>query len=799
MVAKKMRACSFGFLKLSAAAAMTAFVWRPAECDPFLTFTKTGDPSVSMRLAPFVTTHWNGSAVAIGTGDVADRRIDAYEKDTHPNDNTLLPAYDNYHMQVTAGTAVSIASSGDAVHFDINTRTIQPGVNDVADGIDYYIDTYWKEVSSSATKYGSNPPLLDILNWGDYAANNYYLLSGSPNIQVLNNVKIGTHCLATITFPPGWSPSGYWDAAISAYRKYPVVLHGNGYGISDNNTQYTPTLGNAYDPRDPINTAMAYNLLPSNKGIICVYLNSGGREALGLNQGVLDDITSFFTNVVPAYGGDPNRVVTFGASRGGGEAATWATLTSGLNVRAFLSAVAPMKFGSTASLSHSSYPSLKVDIIMLGSLNAWKTDYANLNNTTKAQAVSGVIMGTNVLSEADAASPSGKLSAAADAGSLAHKFLHFAFGSHDSFFPLPYYLEMDEMLTAKGIPHSSLLGYAMGHSVTYDYTYFTDALANINVDPAPVFTGVTRKFIVPDEITYGADPDQKNAIVISSSAIATINSYRPTYFSDGANHNPGALGFAATVPYRIVAGKPFEIALCGETGKWWKITARDDDGYGRKFEASGQFGSSADPTFYPSIASPHLEKGQEFIFIRDLSMTDLGNLEWFFEYDGREVPNRFTPYVSNETPSAFLRATSVIVATENSTDMPNGPDSYFRANRITVGNGVSQYHPLLFKPNAVAAFGTIPDATLYQHLGGNAELTLSSFITTPDADGDPLRYDLRMADGGYITGATMDRSTGHFSVPLSALPIGGPYAVRAIATDGKGGTATKDFNVTVNP
>src|SRR5256885_15736491 len=100
----KVMRSAFGFALAAAAI---------ASADPFLTFTNPGNPSMSMRLAPFITTHWNGTAPELGTGQIADRRIDNHEKNGQPFNDALRPAFDNYSQQLTAGTEVRIASDAD--------------------------------------------------------------------------------------------------------------------------------------------------------------------------------------------------------------------------------------------------------------------------------------------------------------------------------------------------------------------------------------------------------------------------------------------------------------------------------------------------------------------------------------------------------------------------------------------------------------------------------------------------------------------------------------------------------------
>ncbi|HKP95035.1 MAG TPA: hypothetical protein VJ385_04685 [Fibrobacteria bacterium] len=205
---------------------------------------------------------------------------------------------------------------------------------------------------------GTSAPKVDILNFG-YGFEGY-LREGIPNIQVLNNVIFGTSTLLTITFPPYWTRSGYRPQPRNPAIPCPVLLHGNGYGVENNNEQYgnpnRPGMQNP-DPNDVLNVAMAHK---KGIGVIAVYINNGGRESQGINYGLLDAIKGFFQSGAPAFGADISRIIAFGGSRGGGEAAVWGTLTTpnGMNVRTILSSVPPVRMASSAELSLSTFPGL---------------------------------------------------------------------------------------------------------------------------------------------------------------------------------------------------------------------------------------------------------------------------------------------------------------------------------------------------------------------------------------------------------------------------------------------------------
>ena len=536
--------------------------------NPFITIYKSnGD---SCRLAPYITTHFdNVFGDTLGYGKDPDTSDKLYPKDFYPNDISKRPEFNNYHQMNTVGTAISIATGSDTLKFDMDTDRLLRGSNNVADAIDIFAWLYRKEVKSSPLKYGTNPGYLDILNYGYYDPSVlFYLKESCPNTQILNNVRIGNpgsgyFGMATLFFPP------YWKRNRSDGKKYPIYLHGNGYGVANTNELYQQK--NIYDAEL---AAAAFHLLKPDSGMIVVYINNGGLESMGINQSLLDNIKSFFKNSIGSFGGDANRVIVSGESRGGSEAGIWGTLSDGINVRTILSGVAPIKIGSGSDFSLSTLPLLSAMNKVLGSKNAWRIDYAGISQTEKAQSMARVLTGSSNLDKADSKSLYGYFERA-NVDSLNKKFIHFAYGSHDGFFHLGYFLQFDSMLSARKIRHSTQIGYSMGHNTPNSDDYFQAEWKKINSSSAP-YPDSKRKFMVQTDLLPNQDPSPPSVIWIDTTTIRIIDSIRPNYFSDGASHNPSELGFSAVIPYRIIKAKPFEIILTGSKGKSWSLWVREE-------------------------------------------------------------------------------------------------------------------------------------------------------------------------------------------------------------------------------
>ena len=179
----------------------------------------------------------------------------------------------------------------------------------------------------------------------------------------------------------------------------------------------------------------------------------------------------------------------------------------------------------------------------------------------------------------------------------------------------------------------------------------------------------------------------------------------------------------------------------------------------------------------------------------------MARLEWFFEYDGKEIPNRFTPHVS--PGNQFLRAVSRLVAAEGPSP-PNGFQYYFRdLNRKSLGNGVDQIHCLLLSRNNAASFKPIPMQGVDVGRSTQVSFPCSTFVDRGrpgDAayESDSLRYDLQSVgeDGttAYIPNGIMNRRTGVFTIRSTDMPRG-TYSLRAFLSDGKGGNAIRNFTV----
>ena len=104
------------------------------------------------------------------------------------------------------------------------------------------------------------------------------------------------------------------------------------------------------------------------------------------------------------------------------------------------------------------------------------------------------------------------------------------------------------------------------------------------------------------------------------------------------------MAFSATIPYGVVKRKPFDITLIGKEGESWEIWCRKEDGYNRILYFYGVFGEQPSD-HYNVVSDSQISYGKEYVILNLTAGDETGRYEWFFTYDGKEIPNRFTPFL----------------------------------------------------------------------------------------------------------------------------------------------------------
>jgi len=139
------------------------------------------------------------------------------------------------------------------------------------------------------------------------------LVAGADVTQILLNLEYGAS-LVTIALPPGWAPDS----------NLPIIVSGNP-GASSNNSRLfqSGSYGSKY-LRMPALSAEA------GAPLIAAIHNTGGAASHGYHPRVMRDVGCMLTTINDDLGGDDQRVVFVGKSRGGGSALTWGANPLGL-------------------------------------------------------------------------------------------------------------------------------------------------------------------------------------------------------------------------------------------------------------------------------------------------------------------------------------------------------------------------------------------------------------------------------------------------------------------------------------
>ena len=204
-----------------------------------------------------------------------------------------------------------------------------------------------------------------------------------PYVQVLHSLVIGNN-LFTFVIPPNWNPQ----------KTYPLFINGF-YGLNDNFVRL--------EGKNLL--TLIGQLYQENKlGAIGILWNGGGSIASRtVNDNAYQFLNIVMTEVIPALGIDPERVISFGESRGGVTAlniASHSDITS-FKVRYVNASVPPNDIALMGSLAGPTIPELMyASDWSTGYSGSWRNDFRypdtipELSGLTGAQAHEKVLTGT---------------------------------------------------------------------------------------------------------------------------------------------------------------------------------------------------------------------------------------------------------------------------------------------------------------------------------------------------------------------------------------------------------------------
>ncbi len=405
--------------------------------------------------------------------------------------------------------------------------------------------------------------------------------SGSDMLQIVNNVPV-EGALYTIFLPIGWTPEG----------SYPVALSGNGAGTSNNQRFY---MGQELDAP----SIVARSTETGSSGVILAISNAGGTESQGIDEVTYRSVEAFFKWIETNAGGDPERFVTAGASRGGGSALMWAINPLGLDytVRGVFADVPPTQYGTLTQRSPLTYPSLAaINVLVLKDLLGWKYGTPKGPGQNPSLAMEYLI-GEGDVDAANAISPYGMIDG------LAGKDLMIAHGTHDSFFQLAPFLEFDRKLNEVGIEHGTIITIGNGHARSvYLWQVFEQYMNAL---------GAGEDFAIPTgrHLWIDTAPASDDDIALAD--------YFSTVGMDAAMASE--LPFTVELPYQSGVGLPIDVSACGALGV--------------DFSVAWTGPSGGDPV--PVIEGTFDE--HECVSVQILTPDAVGDYVWIFTYRGEEI------------------------------------------------------------------------------------------------------------------------------------------------------------------
>ncbi len=409
---------------------------------------------------------------------------------------------------------------------------------------------------------------VDVLNRiGD-------LQTGVNRIQmVVNHVMVEgpenlpAKAMFTITFPPNFS--------IDNAHRYPLVITGTGYGGKGLNAGIMADL-----PFDLTRVKDTYLFDENSRGIVHVRWNVGGYLCMGVNDEARDAMNKLIQMLHNNYGCDKDRIIAFGASRAGFSALSLAENRAqqvyDYNVIGVFAKISPLSLGKMSQAPVSTNPSFASTYNNNVGAGAYRYDYdppGGMNPALLIPAFGHETDGTPLTEQADQLSPDHPDNLAA----LQGKYIFISFSAHDCFFPLNFFLDMDNWLSNNGFAHTTCITLQGGHVSTAKHAadaVFKDFMNYVLND---------ENFVPGDYIP----PDYKHGLYENGR----------NYFLDAdiTNHGENVipiesseLPFTLTMPYRLgcnvfgddlsgVANEPGILFLTGAAGKSWEVSARRRD------------------------------------------------------------------------------------------------------------------------------------------------------------------------------------------------------------------------------
>lgn len=503
---------------------------------------------------------------------------------------------------------------------------------------------------------------------------------GLAAVQIVSGHVVGP-TLFTLAFPPNWRRTD----------RHPIYLSGAPTGYS-NNYRVFP------------NGEAAIIAYAAARGFIVAYCNAGGVESQGISDNVLRAVGTAM-NELGTLGGDKQKIIAAGFSRGAATSVVWAANPLGLdyNVVAIFGHALPVSTIASVVTPYATYP-------MLGWLSDLITnDPARSTYGSPTPPHQFPNYELKILTNQDDNTEQRSALAVMDA--LRGKQLLFSMSTHDPFLPLPEGIAFDHELSARNIPHASIVVYGEGHllslSVASEFFHAVDLI------------GAGQSYTVQPGRYIASQPD------------LTAHDYTRQRFE-----NRPMLPFTAAVPFRVGVGQPLRVDVCGTPGTQFRLCAVGQGG-----QAVLDFSGQIPP--------------EECVKIPGAAPAAVGSYDWRVEVGG-------APMARSLSSIAGAKPTLTIEATQPAhlSAMPS---------QLPVLLGFSELSSQVASdPAACPAIVTPPDAGLLDSGGA-----LDQGIASLDAEPTDLGAAADAAEAPRDAGFAMDGAEADAARPLPAKRVVG--------------------------
>jgi len=341
------------------------------------------------------------------------------------------------------------------------------------------------------------PQTFDDLKYGAEATG-VQLLANHP---IVNSWQLGKEpqgALFTIIFPPKFQKN------LQGGDRYPIVVLGLGHRVDSMNQEI---FLESVDNLVPSGVRTVHDCYEATgKGVVFVYWNSGGTLCMGSNENARVAFNDMIQFLHLNYSCNKDRIIARGHSRGGFTSLTIAQntvhnhLVEGeprfdYNAIAVFSSASPLSLGKLAQLpvcNTSSFTSM------------WKSyfdpangrypyayryrDYYQEDPPHYPHNPPGYnneflypifeAQSSGYCDYVDKNCPDHPL----NIEQLRGKFICLEYGTHDNYWPFPWFIDMDNALSNRGIEHTTIIRVGSGHGLGSNGASFTPDLQDIFED-----------------------------------------------------------------------------------------------------------------------------------------------------------------------------------------------------------------------------------------------------------------------------------------------------------------------------